>query len=286
VDDRTPVQTESTRAPDSTLQAAVDGELTAPVVTQARGIYVLRNYQAVVGLLEPQMVTRPDLAGGQRVLALALAWLDRREEAVERLGEAVRQSRSDWLARASLASLLLGSPDAALRPDPVALLDEALATAPPASQPAVRELLGAARWRTGQEALRAGREREAAREFAEAGRQFARAAQASGAARLELPARQSASFVGQAVALLLAGETEAAQRLFSAAPLPRVAATDPLSRFAAGLYELCEELARAPAEERIEASSELRQVVLETRLAVGFFDGRRAVSMAWQIGTA
>src|SRR6476620_745863 len=84
VGDRPPVQTGSTSAPDSPLHATQEGELVAPVVTQARGVYVLRNYQAVVDLLEPQLATRPDLAGGQRVLAHALAQLDRKEEAIER----------------------------------------------------------------------------------------------------------------------------------------------------------------------------------------------------------
>jgi len=136
----------------------------------------------------------------------------------------------------------------------------------------------------GQEGLQFGRHPEAARQFAAAGAEFAAAAETSGAARLALPVRRSAAFVGQATALLLVGHTAAAQRLFSQSPVPGVAVGDPLGRFAAGLYELCDELARVPAAERFEAAAALRDVVLQVRLAVGFYDGRQAVSLTWTGG--
>jgi hypothetical protein len=262
-----------------------------PVVTQALGAYMLRSYQAVVDLLEPRLRDDPELPHGQRTIAHALARLNREPEAIDRLREAIRQSPSDWLARASLASLLLRSQDESLTPsghhvirssvpEAATHLEAALATAP---RPALRELLGAARWWAGHEALQSGRDQDAARQFAAAGDGFAAAAVASGAARMALPVRQSAAFVGQAVALLLAGQTEAAQRLFSRSPVPGVTAGDPLGRFAAGLYELCDELARVPAAERLEAAA-LREVVLQVRLEVGFYDGRQAVSLAWTGG--
>src|SRR4051794_24224632 len=47
------------------------------VVGQARGAYLLRNYQATVDLLEPQLTAEPDLPGGQRLLGQALARLHR-----------------------------------------------------------------------------------------------------------------------------------------------------------------------------------------------------------------
>ena len=168
------------------------------VVGQARGAYLLRNYQAVVDLLEPQLTAEPELPDGQRLLGQALARLHREPEAVERLREAGRQSLQDWLARASLASLLLSGasgvdlpigeasanprngPDADRKvgatnnPNPpvcslqsnlteaVTSLQTALDIAP---LPAVRELLGAACWRYGQAALAGGRFPEAASRF-------------------------------------------------------------------------------------------------------------------------
>jgi hypothetical protein len=151
--------------------------------------------------------------------------------------------------------------------------------------PAARELLGAAHWRHGQVVLGLGRDREAARAFVRSAAEFAAAADLSPVARQELPARQAASFVGQTVALLLAGESEAAQRLFSRTDFTGVVNADPIARFAAGLFELCEELQLLPASERAEIAAGLRVVVLQTRLVVGFFDGRQAVSLAWQSGT-
>jgi tetratricopeptide (TPR) repeat protein len=278
-----------------------------PEVTQAVGAYLLRNYSAVVALLEARLEDEPALPGGQRTLGLALARLNRAPEAVDRLRAAVRQCPSDWLARASLASLLLRSDGEETVPprhrgaadedvttrssgpqakrssaaESAEHLQAALGAAP---RPALRELLGAARWRLGQEALRAGEYREAGRAFAAATAEFTGAAEVSGAARQALPVRQSSAFIGQAVALLLAGELEAAQALFARSPLQGAAAGHPLGRFAAGLFELCEELARAPVAERIEAAVSLRDMVLNVRLAVGFYDGRQAVSLAWAGG--
>jgi tetratricopeptide (TPR) repeat protein len=275
----------------SAVSAAESLDVLPPVVVQAWGAYLLGNFPAVLDLLEPRLREQPDLAGGQRVLAGALARLNREEEAIEHLREAVCRAPQDWLARASLASLLLRAEDgiAALGPkvspasDAAAHLEAAMATASEASRPVVQELLGAARWREGQTALARGACREAGRLFAAAGRGFERAAARSGAARLELPARQAAAFVGQAVALLLAGEAEAAQRLFSRTAFS-VTAAQPLVRFAAGLYELCEELAGVPPDERAGVATALPEVVLATRLEVGFYDGRRGVSLFWRGG--
>src|SRR5206468_1176629 len=125
-----------------------------------------------------------------------------------------------------------------LSAEAVANLQAALTDVPP---PALRELLGAALWASGRDALRSRRDRFAARQFAAAAEEFRVAAERSSVARCGLSARQAASFVGQAVALLLADEPDAAQRLFSRTPLPAVATSDPIARFAAGLYELCEE---------------------------------------------
>src|SRR3954447_2398438 len=58
------------------------------VVGQAKGAYLLRNYQIVVDLLEPQLAAETNLPGGQRLLGQALARLHREPEAVERLREA------------------------------------------------------------------------------------------------------------------------------------------------------------------------------------------------------
>jgi hypothetical protein len=91
-------------------------------VMQAQNAYAVRNYQMVIDLLESRLESQPDLAGGQRVLAQALARLNREEAAAVRLREAVRQSTNDWLARASLASLLLGASEQAAGPSPAALL--------------------------------------------------------------------------------------------------------------------------------------------------------------------
>jgi hypothetical protein len=277
----------STEAP-----ASAPSDSLPPVVLQAQGAYLLRNYQAAIDLLERPLQVVPVLEGGQRVLGQSLARLNREPAAIERLREAVRHSATDWLARASLASLVLRSPippSEAGAPGEVSaesLLEAAVPLAPARAQGQIRELLGAARWCAGQEALRDGRAREAERRFSLAGAEFARAAAGSPAARRELPQRRAASLVGQAVALLLAGEPEAAQRLYSRTPLPPVAPTDPLSRFAAGLYELCEEMTRLSSEDQAPAAEALREVVLETRLAVGFYDGRSAVSLSWWNGTS
>lgn len=276
--------------------------LLPPEVAQARSAYLLRNYAMVVELLEPRLQEDPELPGGQRLLGQALARLNRPVEAAERLREAIQQAPVDGLARASLASLLLCSRSECLSASALPFLSTSLtssltseavtqleaALAEPASAPVARsalhELLGAARWACGQEALREGSDPEAARQFAAARVQFAAAAQRSGAARRALPQRQAAVFVGEAVALLLSGQVEAAQRLFSRSRVPAAAARDPVGQFAAGLYELCEELVRLPAGERTGAAAPLRGVVLETRLAVGFYDGRQAVTLAWLDG--
>src|SRR5262249_18436827 len=115
--------------------------------------------------------------------------------------------------------------------------------------------------------------------------EFAAAAELSNLARQALPARQAAAYVGQAVALLLAGESEAAQRLFSRTSTMVTTSDDPISRFAVGLYELCEELQLLSASERAETTAALREVVLQTRLIVAFYDGRQAVSLGWHSGT-
>jgi tetratricopeptide (TPR) repeat protein len=262
--------------------AACREEQLPVVVVQAQGAYLLRNYQAAVDHLDAPLRQDPELAGGQRLMGLALARLNREAEAVDRLQQAVAQSASDWLARASLSSLLLRTPSLATDRRPVvALLEEAVTAAPRSSRAAVRELLGAAHWRSSQELLGEGHPREAERQFARAGEEFARAANESMSARPHLTARLSAVLVGQAVAFIAAGAPEAAQRLFSRTPVPRTPSADPLCRFAAGLYELCDELAPVSAEERAPAVEALRQVVLQTRLEVGFYDGRGSVCLAW-----
>jgi hypothetical protein len=259
--------------------------------------------------LEPRLREAPNLAGGHRILGLALARLQREPDAAEQLRVAVRQSGQDWLSQAALASLLLrGDPVppppargshsdlrslpswAAADADPdthtsateaIALLREALAVVP---SPAVNELLGAARWRVGQDALGESRFRVAAQQFRSAAADFNAAALRTGTARAALPVRQSTSFVGEAVALLCAGETETAQRLFSCSPVPGLCNAEPLSRFAARLFEFCEEFGRLSGEDRSEAVGALRDVVLSVTLQVGFYDGRQPVSMAWTGG--
>jgi hypothetical protein len=161
---------------------------------------------------------------------------------------------------------------------------EALGHAPETSRPAVRELLGAAYWQEGQECLRLAPGREAERRFGAAATEFARAADESAVARRELVPRLSAALVGQAVALIAAGAPEGAQRLFSHSWLPPASPTDPLCRFAAGLYELCDELTLLSADERGPVVEVLRDVVLKTRLEVAFYDGRVAVSLCWWAG--
>ncbi len=268
----------------------VPGATSAPVdrvVAQAQGAYWLRNYQTAADLLEPLLTEAPERPGARRVLGQALARLNREEEALRCLSGAVCREPDDWLARASLASLMLrrGEPAAgSTAGDAVAHLTRAQVSAPAGAATAMHELLGAAEWRAGQEALKQGHDREAARRFAAAGTQFERAAAATATARRERPARSAAAFVGQAVALLLAGETATAQRLFSRLS-GSCTETEPMVRFAAGLYELCEELAQVTVEERAATAAALRTVVLETRLEVGFYDGRWMVNLVWHGGT-
>jgi tetratricopeptide (TPR) repeat protein len=254
------------------------------IVAQARSAYLLRNYQAAVDLLEPQLSEKPALPGGQRLLGQALARVMRRPEAVEHLREAVRQDAADWLARASLSSLLLRD-DRALSPpgwiEAVTHLEDILRNRP---LPAVRELLGGAQWWGGQAALVVARFREAVERFEAAAHHFSAAAAESRVARAPLPVRHPAALVGQAVALLSAGKTEAAQRLFSRQPATSRASAEPLNRFAAHLYEFCEALVLLPEAERSGAAAELREVVAAVRLEVGFYDGRQAVSLAWVSG--
>jgi len=278
------------------------------VVAQARGAYLIRNYSVAVDLLEPRLREQPDLEGGQRILGLALGRLHHELESMERLRESVRQSQEDWLARAALASLLLrgdharlavagyrpgipssgscGAPDGSPHAptgvlEAITLLREALSIA---LLPAVSELLGAARWRAGQDALRERRFRLAARLFGAAAADFSAAARKTGAARAALSLRQSTTFVGEAVALLCAGELETAQRLFSRSPVLGLSAAEPLSRFAARLFEFSGELGRLPPPDRSEAVAALREMVLAVRLEVGFYDGRQPVCVAWTGG--
>jgi hypothetical protein len=268
-------------------------------VAKARGAYLMRSYQVVVDLLEPRLQEQPELPGGQRVLAQALARLNREPAAIERLRRAARQETGDWLANASLASLLLrpsapvskwppaaggSSAPVSAAADAVGCLEAAIAAAPERAHPPLRELLGAARWRDGQELLRAGEAAAAARQFAAAAQEFTAAAAASAVACRALPDRQAAVYVGQAISLLLADQPEAAQRLFSRLCIPGTGAQDPVARFAAGLYELCDALAGLPAADRAAAAETLRAVVLDTRLEVGFYDGRQAVSLVWLSG--
>src|SRR5437870_2430482 len=152
--ERTSVRPEGVAARERRSPAEPWSDRLSGVVAQARSAYLLRNYQAAVDLLERRLGEEPALPGGQRILGQALARLNREPEALERLRAAVGHTAEDWLARASLASLLLRSDDhgphtPSAPVEAITHLQEALQIEP---LPALRELLGAAEWCAGQDA--------------------------------------------------------------------------------------------------------------------------------------
>jgi hypothetical protein len=93
--------------------------------------------------------------------------------------------------------------------------------------------------------------------------------------------RLAAAYVGQAVAMVAAGQYEAAPRLFARRRAEGMAATPALSRFARGLYELCDLAARLPGDERAAAGEALRPLLAAARLTATLWDGGHPLVLGW-----
>ncbi len=203
-------------------------------------------------------------------MGLALGHLGEPDRAEPHLRAALAVAPDDATVRTALQSLLIAGGREPLTPTGAEYGPGA-------------ELAGAAWWVLAQRRLRGGAPTEAAHLFEEAGRLLARSSPAP--ARAE---RILASYIGQAVSLLLAGNWAGAQAAFShlepaAREAPRSAAqTRRIVSFARQLYEVGEALPLLTPAEQSEALAPLRELVLGTRLEVGFNDGQYSAALHWR----
>lgn len=252
-------------------------------VSAARGLYLLRQWPAAAAAAREA----PALPGAGVILALARARMG--EEAREAFAEAVAAAPQDGYTRCAGAAYLLriGCGTEALR-EAEAGLAVVGCPAPGAEErsgedalrSALLSLRGGARWLLGQEAVREGEERRAVMEFEHATRGFLGAAEAP-AGRAALSERLAAAYVGQAVAMVVAGQYAAAPLLFSRRRAQGMEATPALSRFARDLYELCDLAARLPEADRPAAGAALRPVLAGAILAVALWDGGAPPALTW-----
>lgn len=228
------------------------------------------QYEQVAEMARATLDQQPESLEARRLLGLALGHLQRWHEAEAALRTALELEPGDAGLRASLQSVLIQ-----LGWEP---LPPTVAGTGPAA-----EIAGAACWISGQRMLAAGKPAEASRLFEQAGSLLAQWSPVE--ARAE---RVAACFIARAVALLLAGEWSAAQRGFSKLEpevrgTPRSAGqTRALVDFARQLYGVAAALPELTPAEREEALQPLRELVLNARLHVRFYDGTLPVAMYWE----
>ena len=228
------------------------------------------QYEQVAEMAQASLADNPDSLDARRLLGLALGHLQRWQEAEAALQSALELAPENTMLRASLQSVQ------------IQLATEPLPSTGSETGPAA-EMAGAVCWISGQRRLAEGKPAEAARQFELAGSLLAKWSAAETRAE-----RVTACFIAQAVALLLAGEWSAAQRGFSRLEpevrgTPRTAKqTRGLVDFARQLYGVAEALPELTPAERDEALQPLRDLVLNARLHVRFYDGSFPVAMYWE----
>lgn len=244
----------------------------APALRAARGYYLLRQWPAAAAAVEGT----PDLPGAGVILSLARARLCERDAARDAFAAAVAMAPEEPHLRCARAAFLLrdghGVPALA---DAEAGLAHADHRSPLGT--ALLSLVGAARWRLGQEAMGRGEERRAVSEFDHAARAF----RAAAAGRRATAERLAAAYVGQAVAMVAAGQIEAVPRLFARRQAEGMSPSPSLARFARDLYELCDLAARLPDAERSVVGEALRPVLAVAALQVSLWDGGYPVLLGW-----
>lgn len=257
---------EAPEAPAAAAPEAVSAPVPAPVhpaVQLAIGYFHLKQFEPCADTLQEALRETPELPGTRRWLGLALGRTEDPAGAVRELSLAREEDPDDPLLLASLISahLQLGDP----------WIGRVAANAGP-----LGELSAASLWLEGQHLLRDRRPREAARLFAEAGERFLSASPPE-----LVEDRLLASFVGQAISYLVAGELEAAQLAYSRLAR-RGVVPEAVTQFARQLYELADEARALPEAERREALGPLAELVLGARLRVRFYDPSRPVAMHWE----
>jgi hypothetical protein len=240
---------------------APEAELPEPL-RAAAALLRLRCYPEAAAAAGAALRADPDLAGGHRLVGLALGLAGETAAARAALREAVRLEPADAGLRAMAlsAELAAGGQDAE-----------------PAAEPTgpLAELAGAARWDRGRRRALAGDGRPAGLEFAAAAELFALHSPAEAVAE-----RLGACYRAATLAALLADQAAAAQQAFGhyrrLGPLPPEA-----EEFARRLYPLAEGLADLTPAERAEALAPLRQHLQEMRLVVRFYPGAGPVCITW-----
>jgi len=256
-------------------------------VAAARGFYLLRQW----GAAEAAVAGAPELPGAGVILALARARMGEEARAEEAFAMAVAARPDDPYLRGAHAAFLLrarrGEEALAAAAAGLAILDQRPATndrgrtGESALRVALLSASGGARWARGQALVGSGEDGRAVTEFEHAARAFLAAGRSMQDARDALPGRLAAAYVGQAVAMVAAGQYEAAPRLFVRRCAEGMAATPALSRFARDLYELCDLAARLPATERAAAGEAMRPVLAGARLTATLWDGGHPLVLGW-----
>jgi hypothetical protein len=242
-------------------------------VSAARGYYLLRQWPAAAAAVGHV----PELPGAGVILALALARMGEEDAARAAFAAAVAVAPEDPHLRCAHAAFLLRGGRGA---EALGEAEAGLGVVEEDASPRVPLLSarGAAHWLLGQEAVARGEDRRAVAAFEQAARSFL----AAGAS----PARSlsewlAAAYVGQAVAMVAAGQYASAPRLFARQQAQGMAATPALARFARDLYELCDLTPRLPEAERPAAGHALRPVLSRAVLRASLWDGGCPLILAW-----
>jgi hypothetical protein len=256
-----------------------------PVIA-ARGAYLLRQWPAAAAAAEAAL----DLPGAGVILALARARMGEEDAARDLFAAAVaaapeefctRCARAAFLLRACQGAEALAQADAGLAVVEGGSPDDPLRSAADTVRAALLTVRGGARWLLGQEAMRCGEERRAVTEFEQAARAFAAAASEDAAARSALSERLAAAYVGEAVAMAVAGQYGAAPLLFTRRRAQGMAATPALAGFARDLYELCDLADRLADAERAAAGEALRPALAGAVLSAALWDGGHPPVLSW-----
>lgn len=269
-----------TRAPETThASTPADGPTADPEFPRAAALMLpyppeaaahRHQYEQVAVMARAALDDDPASPDARRLLGMALGHLQRWRGAEAALNSALELAPDDAMLRAALqsAQIQLG-----VEPLPLSGAE----TGPAA------EIAGAVCWISGQRRLAEGNPTEGAQLFEQAGSLLAKWSPVD--VRAE---RVAACFIARAVALLLAGEWSAAQRGFwqlepEVRGVPRSAGqTRALVDFARQLYGVADALPELTPAEQDEALQPLRDLVLNARLHVRFYDGTLPVAMYWE----
>jgi len=234
-----------------------------PEIRRARALYELRQFEQCADCLTGALAVHPEIPGANKLLGMALGRLGFTTDAARSLRAALAETPED---PAVLGSLISAEIRAGLVPERRSVT----------ATGELGEIMGAAAWIRGQQALREGRTAEAALAFQEAGELFA-----SHSPPEVAPERVAAAYVGETVSHLAAGQLDAAQRGFSRLGA-RVRLPEATLRFARGLYELADALREVVPAERAAELAPLVDAVAAARLRLRFYEGTQPVEMYWE----